>query len=86
MFKGQREIKKMKYTYITHRFNEDGRGMSSASGGTLKHNKEVWDMFTEKYPNRTHLLIRKPDNKLMKFYHPMDQTGKLLEKIKKFLS
>lgn len=69
----------MKYKYIYYCFSEDGKGVSSARGATLRQKREAWKRHIEISPQRIHLIIRKPDNKLMNFYHPMDTIEELLD-------
>ena len=61
----------MKYTYDSFSWNENNNGKTSGKGGTnFKKIHKLFKNFVKHYPLRTHMVLRKPDNKLMDFYHP----------------
>lgn len=62
----------MKYTYNLHSFSEKS-ATSSSGGSNLKKSREHFKRHIIGVPLDTHLIIRKPDNKLMNFYHPINQ-------------
>ena len=73
--------KKIKYTYDRWKFDEDGKGGSGAQRAvSLRKIRELLKIYIEKYPKDIHFIIRKPDNKLMNFYHPAEGFGEVLKK------
>lgn len=59
----------MKYTYDFLSIGE--REYTGGLGVTNKqHQSRLFDSFIKRHPNFVHMIIRRPDNVLIKFYHP----------------
>ena len=69
-------MKKKKYKYDMITFTKDYRGCSSGSGATYLHGlRRRYNNMVIRTPEDIHMIIRRPDNKLMNFYHPFKGDG-----------
>lgn len=60
-----------KYKYDNHTFGRDARSYSAGIGSTNKRwSLRLFKKDTLRYPDDIHMVIRRPDNVLLAFYHP----------------
>ena len=62
---------KRRYTYDMCVYDEDLHGRCGGTGGTnLSEIRKAHLIFIKNQPMSVTLIIRRPDNKLVNFYHP----------------